>query len=155
MWGERGEGSAGEFVCMGRKMLLPGRSMPYAPVYSGFSYLFWTGSLPYPLGTPDRSWPRELLSSLHNPFVFLSSERHLLFPSHLFCLGLVSPRGFVIDPSLWSLLAYHPLSFSVWLLCVSLLPAPYSHCSVLAEVLLAKRLGGGVGSPTTLQYITH
>lgn len=69
MWGERGEGSAGEFVCMGRKMLLPGRSMPYAPVYSGFSYLLWTGSSPSPPGTPNMSWHQGLGSSrsLRNP----------------------------------------------------------------------------------------
>ena len=82
MWGARGEGSAGEIGCMGRKMLLTGRSMPYASILR-FLLFIVDGKFAISAGHTRHELapgPRELLSSLRNPFVSLSSERHPSFP---------------------------------------------------------------------------
>lgn len=121
MWGERGEGSAGEFVCMGRKMLLPGRSMPYAPVYSGFSYLLWTGSSPSLPGTPNMSWHQGLGSSVLSVIrVSLSSEHHPSFPILPFLYWL----SFLLEAL--SLTAPHTIPVPL-----GLLPLVPSSCTTL------------------------
>lgn len=147
-------------------------------MYSGFSYLLWTGSspsLPGRPGTSDMSWHQGLRNSCSLSLTSVSCllGHTLLSHSSFSVLASFSPQGFVTDPS-----PCRPRSFSAPpsgphlspSVLLSLSPSVsrtlcFNPPSLIVFIHTAATLGGsssgleaekgGAGSPKPPLYPTH